>query len=143
MDEAKFWAKVRKAAGCWEWIADRTAKGYGRKRWGSRVVLAHRLSWELANGPIPAGLSVCHHCDNPPCVRPSHLFLGTARENVRDMVQKGRRPGWRSHSWATEPLRSHCIKGHPFVGANVEMVGGHRVCKECHRSAKGRLYSAM
>ena len=52
---------------------------------------AHRAAWELANGPVPNGMSVLHRCDNPPCVRPEHLFVGTQKDNVRDMIEKGRR----------------------------------------------------
>lgn len=59
------------------------------------MIYAHRLAWELVHGPIPEGMCVLHHCDNPACVRPSHLFLGTQKENVQDMYAKGRQPDLR------------------------------------------------
>lgn len=78
---------------CWEWTG-RTTKGYGEvrfKRGGRRrIVRAHRLSWALCVGEIPPGLNVLHRCDNPPCVRPSHLFIGTTQDNITDMWQKSR-----------------------------------------------------
>lgn len=87
----RFWAKVNKTDDCWEWTASVTAQGeYGQFMLNGRPVRAHRYSWELINGPIPRGLYVCHHCDNPRCVKPEHLFLGTARDNNMDRQQKGR-----------------------------------------------------
>lgn len=86
----RFWARVQKGDGCWEWQGTRIAHGYGRLRVGSERVLAHRYSWRITNGPIPAGMSVLHRCDNPPCVRPDHLFLGTQLDNNRDRSAKGR-----------------------------------------------------
>lgn len=94
--KARFWAKVAKVESvteCWLWQGSRINSGYGvigRSGKRAKNVLAHRLSWELAFGEIPAGLFVCHHCDVKLCVRPAHLFLGTAADNAADMVAKGR-----------------------------------------------------
>ena len=90
----RLWRRVMFDDGCWEWTGHRTPKGYGEIGLGSRsagVGLAHRLSHELMKGPIPDDLCVLHSCDNPPCVRPEHLFLGTKADNNRDMDAKGRR----------------------------------------------------
>jgi hypothetical protein len=92
--EARFWAKVAKGDGCWEWTGWRNANGYGLlstgPRGATRDEFAHRISWELHFGLIPKGLYVCHHCDNPPCVRPDHLFVGPPAANTRDRDRKGR-----------------------------------------------------
>lgn len=86
----RLWPSVNRTAGCWEWTGPAFRGGYGRVYFRGRTLYAHRVSWELANGRIPDGLWVLHHCDNPPCVRPDHLFLGTHADNMADMVAKGR-----------------------------------------------------
>lgn len=90
--EERFWALVQKGDDCWEWIGNTTKDGYGRmKRTGeSAGTYVHRISWEFHFGAIPAGLKVLHHCDNPPCVNPKHLFLGTDKDNSDDKMRKGR-----------------------------------------------------
>lgn len=90
--EVRFWRKVEKSSGCWEWTGTLEKNGYGRVRTSNprRQVFVHRASWELAHGPIPEGLFVLHKCDNPKCVNPVHLFLGTQQDNIDDMRQKGR-----------------------------------------------------
>lgn len=86
-----FWKRVEKTPTCWLWIGGHYPKGYGRFEYRGRVQMASHYSWELTHGTtVPVGQCVLHRCDNPPCIRPDHLFLGTKAENNRDAFLKGR-----------------------------------------------------
>jgi hypothetical protein len=109
--EVRFWAKVQKTETCWLWTAHKAHFGYGEIKMSTppyKNLRAHRVSWELHFGPIPPGAQVLHHCDNPACVRPDHLFLGSDLDNQRDAIAKGRRPvvpkGLEA-SWTINPRR--------------------------------------
>lgn len=86
----RFWEKVSKTESCWLWTGATARGGYGLTSADKKRIRAHRASFEMAYGKIPEGLLVCHKCDNPPCVRPDHLFLGTQQDNVADRHEKGR-----------------------------------------------------
>jgi uncharacterized protein YerC len=92
-DEEKFWAQVEKTDTCWNWTSGKDKDGYGSflGKVGDRVVYrrAHRFAYALVHGDIPHGMCVCHSCDNPPCVNPEHLFLGTDSDNMNDKISKG------------------------------------------------------
>ena len=88
--EERFRARIDKTSTCWLWTGTINARGYGEMRWNGPLRLAHRISYELHNGPIEPGLLVCHSCDVRSCVNPAHMFVGTYRDNARDMVAKGR-----------------------------------------------------
>ena len=111
--ECRFWSKVDKKNNCWEWTAALFAKtGYGQFALTSKKPeTAHRMSWMLTHGEIPNGLFVLHHCDNRLCCNPSHLFIGTHKDNMVDMSQKGRHVGSRGkrHSEAYRAERSSMV----------------------------------
>lgn len=97
MLDANFWKKVVKhdaPDGCWEWVGAKRG-GYGRRnrhRRGGTWVNVHHEMWQDLHGPVPPGMVILHACDNPACVRPDHLSIGTQKENVQDMLRKGRGP---------------------------------------------------
>jgi hypothetical protein len=135
----RFWAKVERGPVDWLWTGAVRTDGYGvMGRWNdgrTAVLPAHRLAWEMAHGPIPTGVCVLHHCDVKRCVKTEgderwpdgHLFLGTKRDNTRDMVTKGRHGRWNAKKLA-------CKRGHPFDEANTHIYRGGRVCRTCARA---------
>ena len=114
--------------GCIEWVGGRSTRGYGYVSVLGKSMKTHRAAWQIANGPIPEGLLICHKCDNPPCINPDHLFLGTYTDNNRDKAQKGRHVSyWR--------LKTECAKGHPYNKENTYVdPKGYRACRTCHRA---------
>lgn len=92
--QERFWAKVDRSGDCWIWMGCRNGTtqqhGYGRFNIGGHIFHAHRVAWEFTNGPVTDGMRVLHKCDNPPCVNPAHLFLGTQTDNMQDCATKDR-----------------------------------------------------
>jgi hypothetical protein len=132
--EDRFWAKVirKDDSECWEWLGAKNNRGYGQLRVNHKSVLAHRLSVLISTGePPPESLLVCHHCDNPGCVNPKHLFVGTYSDNVVDMYNKGRNK--------TPEPPTHCPRGHERSPSNMYvMSNGTMKCKACSSITSAR-----
>lgn len=116
--------------GCWEWQGRKNNHGYGCLSVDGFDIYAHRHFYALKNGPIPAGLYACHTCDNPGCVNPDHIFLGTPKDNMADAAAKGR-------IQRASADKTHCPYGHPYSGANLKVdKRGWRSCRECSKARK-------
>jgi hypothetical protein len=120
--EERFWAKVEKGDGCWAWRGAHDRDGYGFIKVGYSNRLATHVSLELAGRPLTDGQFALHHCDNPQCVNPAHLYSGSRLDNAADAKARGR---------LTRPLATHCGKGHEFTPENTWTKGRVRKCKEC------------
>jgi hypothetical protein len=144
-------ARVEFAAnGCWLWQRSKLATGYGKVPRETGHVFAHRLSFEVFNGPIPRGLCVLHRCDTPACVNPDHLFLGTQMDNVRDARAKGRfaNVGGRHASWLDPKARMHRaaeIRQRRSAGDTVRSLAKTFGLSEVHvsRICSGRACKAV
>lgn len=141
----RFWLHVdRKEGACWNWTGGTNNQGYGRFeiffRDQRQRVFAHRLSYVMANGGDIHDLVVMHSCDNPRCVNPDHLSVGSQRDNVLDCIGKGRADlsgleiGRSLPSGGGNRGKTHCKRGHEFTEANTYRDGKGRRCRECARA---------
>lgn len=128
-----FWTNTKVVeVGCWAWAGSLSKKGYGRLRYRSKNWLAHRVSWFLHYGAIPEDMLVCHKCDNPTCVKPTHLFLGSYLDNNRDRASKGR---------CASTKKTHCPAGHLYEGDNLYNSPTGRRCRTCKEALTAELHS--
>jgi hypothetical protein len=112
-------------SGCWEWQKGFDGKGYAAVTIKRKSYLAHRVMYICYGGIIPAGINLCHKCDNPKCINPLHMFLGTQKDNVLDQVKKLRHRNNR---------KTQCVRGHKFTTGNTYVyASGARRCRECSR----------
>lgn len=113
---------------CWIWTRGKTAAGYGRI---GKDEYTHRTIWKLIHGKFRKAFMFLHKCDNPPCIRPKHLFVGTRSDNIQDAIAKGRLRNQHTR-------KSHCMRGHRFNKKNTRFSKGRnnhvwRVCRTCRR----------
>jgi len=132
--QARFWKFVQthdSAHRCWDWLGVRgSEEGYGQFQFENRVFVATHVALALDGRGVPVGLFACHACDNPSCVNPSHLFVGSQTDNMQDRKRKG---GYKSFR---EGTRTHCKRGHELKSESVYLSReGHISCRLCRKAA--------
>lgn len=132
----RFFSYVDYSDHCWNWTGglNKGRKGYGIFWNGNKTEVASRWSYKFFVGDIPSGQLICHHCDNPPCVNPFHLYAGTEQDNANDASERGhwapQKPGYVHY----RSKQTHCLRGHEFTKENTGFYkSGSRRCKKCSK----------
>jgi len=133
-DIERFKSKYRESCGCWIWKGSSFLNGYGQFYCDKKNKKAHRIAWEIVNGPIPEGMLICHKCDVRSCVNPAHLYVGTQKENIKDCIERRRQ---------RYAKRDSCERGHLYDENNTYMYGNIRVCRTCNRDNARERYRRM
>ena len=137
-DKSRVMSYVSVDDGCWIWTGGKNSRGYGKIKIQGEWFYATRLIWEMLIGRIELGMFMCHHCDNPACVNPSHLFPGTHTDNMHDMIRKGR-----SGSGKFYRNKTHCPSGHEYTKENTAIYDGRRQCRICNKEKGRERYRRM
>lgn len=135
-DIDRFLGKIEKTKSCWLWLGSRSGKGYGSFWLNGRKRPASQVAWSMANKQsFPSGMFACHTCDNPKCVNPDHIFVGTPKDNTQDAILKNRfKPVPKGHRGLWQKAKTHCIHGHEFNFENtIIRSNGCRGCLACRR----------
>jgi len=138
----RFWSKVARTRGCWRWLASKDCNGYGRVGVGHEVTRAHRIAWMMQNRPVDSDVLICHRCDNPSCVRPSHLFSGTHKDNLSDAASKDRTAFGERHPMAViSEAKVRAIRALHLSGFTREEIAPLFGVSPRHVSKVARSYS--
>lgn len=138
-----FWKNVLKTDSCWLWTGAKSKAGYGQLGHRKKVLYAHRVSFELHKGVVPKGMVVCHTCDNPQCVNPEHLFVGTHCDNMHDAIDKNRLPGTKISDSTVEAIRRDYGDNIPIskiaVQYDVSQTAAWRIAHRQRRACHSNL----
>lgn len=148
--KVRFWSKVKKTDGCWLWVGGaRNPAGYGQFKFNGKQIAAHRFSYAVTHNDDPQGFVICHHCDNPQCVNPDHIYKGTATDNAADRENRGRsnRPVGENRS-DTKLTNAQVLRMRELYSNGEQSIYGLSskfgvVAQNVHEIVTGKLYKSV